>query len=252
VERALLQNVLYVDDEPHIREIVEMALSLSGNLSVQTCDSGGRALALMHERRPDLVLLDVMMPDMDGPATLARMRADAALASIPVVFMTAKAMPHEISGFLQIGAIGVIAKPFDPMRLADQVLEMWQRLAHAGDRTGGKAALRDRVAKLGLQFLRRTLGELVAIRECVHACIEGDVSAIAQLERITHRIHGTGLTFGFPGISQCAADLERLARAALRSPIGDPEMLEKLEAGARRLADEVEQTATAAGVTGQG
>ena len=132
MERALLQNVLYVDDEPHIREIVEMALSLSGDLSVQSCDSGSQALALMREQRPDLVLLDVMMPDMDGPATLAKMRADAALASIPVIFMTAKAMPHEVSGFLQIGAIGVIAKPFDPMRLADQVLQMWQRLAHAG------------------------------------------------------------------------------------------------------------------------
>ena len=116
----------------------------------------------------------------------------------------------------------------------------------------GKAALQERVAKLGQQFLRRTLGELVAIRECLDACIAGDVSAIAQLERITHRIHGTGLTFGFPGISQCAADLERLARAALRSPIGDLEMLQKLEAGARRLADEVEQTATAAGVSSQG
>jgi hypothetical protein len=120
------------------------------------------------------------------------------------------------------------------------------------DRTDRKAALQERVAKLGLQFLRRTLGDLVAIHECVHASIAGDVSAIAQLERITHRIHGTGLTFGFPGISQHAADLERLARAALRSPIGDPEMLEKLKAGARRLATEVEQTATAAGVSSQG
>ena len=71
MERALLQNILYVDDEPHIREIVEMALSLSGDLSVQTCDSGSQALALMRQQRPDLVLLDVMMPDMDGPATLA-------------------------------------------------------------------------------------------------------------------------------------------------------------------------------------
>jgi HPt (histidine-containing phosphotransfer) domain-containing protein len=120
------------------------------------------------------------------------------------------------------------------------------------DPTGGKAALQERVAKLGLKFLRRTLGELVTVRECVHACVAGDVSAIAQLERITHKIHGTGLTFGFPGISQRAAELERLAEAALRSPIGDPEMLERLEAGARRLAAEVEQTATAAGVSSQG
>lgn len=120
------------------------------------------------------------------------------------------------------------------------------------DRTGGKAALQERVAKLGLQFLRRTLGELVTIRECLDACIAGDVGAIAQLERVTHRIHGTGLTFGFPGISQYAADLERLAKAALRSPIGDPEMLERLEAGARRLADEVARAAKAAGVSSQG
>jgi CheY-like chemotaxis protein len=255
VERALLQSILYVDDEPHIREIVEMALSLSGDLSVRTCDSGGRALALMREQRPDLVLLDVMMPDTDGPATLARMRSEAALASIPVVFMTAKAMPHEVSGFLQIGAIGVIAKPFDPMRLADQVLEMWERLAHSGwrrpdDLTGGKAALQERVASLGLRFLRRTLGELVTIRECLEACVAGDVGAIAQLERITHKIHGTGTTFGFERISRYAADLERLAKAALPGPIRDPEVLESLEAGARHLADEVERAAQAAGVSG--
>jgi HPt (histidine-containing phosphotransfer) domain-containing protein len=75
------------------------------------------------------------------------------------------------------------------------------------------------------------------------------VGAIAQLERLTHRIHGTGLTFGFPAISQYAADLERLARAALRSPIGDSEMLESLAAGARHLADEVTRTAKAAGVS---
>jgi HPt (histidine-containing phosphotransfer) domain-containing protein len=117
------------------------------------------------------------------------------------------------------------------------------------DRTGGKAALQARVAELGLRFLRRTLGELVTIRECLEGCVAGDVAAIAQLERITHRIHGTGLTFGFPGISQYAADLERLAKAALRSPIGDPEMLVSLEAGARRLTDEVARAAKAAGVS---
>ena len=122
----------------------------------------------------------------------------------------------------------------------------------ADERTGGKAALQERVAKLGLQFLRRTLGELVTIRECLDACIAGDVGAIAQLERVTHRIHGAGLTFGFPGISQYAADLERLAKAALRSPIGDPEILERLEAGARRLADEVARAAKAADVSSQG
>ncbi|MDB6011558.1 MAG: hypothetical protein JWL65_3808 [Gammaproteobacteria bacterium] len=120
------------------------------------------------------------------------------------------------------------------------------------ERTGGKAALQERVAKLGVQFLRRTLGELVTIRACLHACVAGDVGAIAQLEWVTHRIHGTGTTFGFQRISQYAAHLERLAKAALPGPIRDPEVLESLEAAARQLADEVERTATAAGVSRKG
>jgi HPt (histidine-containing phosphotransfer) domain-containing protein len=119
------------------------------------------------------------------------------------------------------------------------------------DRTDGKAAMQERVAKLGLQFLRRTLGELVTIRECLDACAAGDVSAIAQLERVTHRIHGTGMTFGFERISEYAADLERLANAALPGPIQDPEVLKSLDAAARHLADEVERTAKAAGVSSE-
>jgi hypothetical protein len=120
------------------------------------------------------------------------------------------------------------------------------------DRTGGKAALQERVAKLGVQFLRRTLGELVTIRECLDACIAGDVGAIARLERMTHKIHGTGTTFGFERISQSAAHLERLAKAALPGPIRDPEVLKSLEAAAQHLGDEVARTAKAAGVSTQG
>ena len=78
------------------------------------------------------------------------------------------------------------------------------------------------------------------------------MGAIAQLERMAHRIHGTGTTFGFERISRYAADLERLAKAALPGPIRDPEVLESLEAAARQLADEVERTATAAGVSSKG
>jgi HPt (histidine-containing phosphotransfer) domain-containing protein len=114
---------------------------------------------------------------------------------------------------------------------------------------GGKPAPQERVVQLGRQFLLRTLDELATIRECLDAGAGGDVGAIAQLERITHRIHGTGLTFGFPGISQYAADLQRLAKAALRSLIGDAEMRERLEVGARHLADEVARAAKAAGVS---
>jgi len=123
-----LGSVLYVDDEPDIREVVELSLSLAADLAVRTCDSGERALELLAEEQSDLVLLDVMMPGLDGPATVARMRADPLLARIPVVFMTAKALPQEIERFLALGAVAVIPKPFDPMKLAGQVAAIWEGL----------------------------------------------------------------------------------------------------------------------------
>jgi CheY-like chemotaxis protein len=120
-----LTSVLYVDDEPDIREVVEMALNLVSGIAVKTCGSGTEALQLMPILLPDLVLLDVMMPGLDGPATLARMRSDPALNRIPVVFMTAKALPQEVDRFMSLGAVGVISKPFDPMQLATRVQEIW-------------------------------------------------------------------------------------------------------------------------------
>jgi len=121
---------MYVDDEPDIREVVLMALGLADNLDVHSCDSGEQALQLLPQIKPDLVLLDVMMPGTDGPSTLQRMRADPALATIPVIFMTAKAMPQEVARFRELGAVAVIAKPFDPMQLAKQVLSIWEGIGN--------------------------------------------------------------------------------------------------------------------------
>jgi CheY-like chemotaxis protein len=125
MDRAQLQTVLYADDEPDIREIVQLSLSLV-DLTVHLCDSGERALELLPAIRPDLVLLDVMMPGTDGPTTLQRMRADPQCAHIPVIFVTAKAMPQEVARFREMGAIAVIAKPFDPMTLGQQIVAIWE------------------------------------------------------------------------------------------------------------------------------
>jgi DNA-binding response OmpR family regulator len=121
VNAPALKHVLYVDDDADIREIVHMSLSLDGELAVHVSDGGERALTQMRAERPDLVMLDVMMPGMDGPSVLARMRADADLAHIPVIFMTAKTNPAEVTRFRDLSAIGVIAKAFDPMALGSQV-----------------------------------------------------------------------------------------------------------------------------------
>jgi len=120
-----LKTVLYVDDDPDIREIVEMALGLDGEIRVLTSDGGERALLKMRVEQPDLVVLDVMMPGMDGPTLLTRMRADPDLADIPVIFMTAKSNAQDTQRLRQLSAIGVIDKPFDPMALGGQVKALW-------------------------------------------------------------------------------------------------------------------------------
>jgi two-component system, OmpR family, response regulator len=113
-------RVLYVDDDADIREIAAMSLALDSSFNVLTCASGQEALATAAAWQPHLILLDVMMPGMDGPETLARLKADQQTAAIPVVFITARTQAYEVERFLSLGAIGVIAKPFDPIELAAQ------------------------------------------------------------------------------------------------------------------------------------
>ena len=120
------KRVVCVDDDEDILQIASLALSLNQEISVETCESGEAALALLPRVLPEFIILDVMMPGLDGPATLARIRANPLLARIPVAFMTAMAMPREVERFMALGAVGVIPKPFDPMRLAGQVAELWR------------------------------------------------------------------------------------------------------------------------------
>src|SRR5262245_55061913 len=107
MKRARLRTIMYVDDEPDIREVGTLSLELTEGLQVHTCESGEQALRMVPQLKPDLVLLDVMMPVMDGPATLQRLRAQQSLAELPVIFMTAKAMPQEVARFLELGAVAV-------------------------------------------------------------------------------------------------------------------------------------------------
>src|SRR5271165_4796223 len=122
------QSVLYVDDDPDICEVVHSSLRLLSGFEVRTAESGERAIKLAAELQPDLILMDVMMPGLDGPSTLKRMRASAALAEIPVIFLTAKVLPAEVAHFLNLGAIGVIRKPFDPLRLGSELFTLWKKV----------------------------------------------------------------------------------------------------------------------------
>ncbi|HEX8214228.1 MAG TPA: response regulator [Allosphingosinicella sp.] len=114
-------RILYVDDEADIRDIAAMSLELDPDFEVRTASSGTEALVFAAEWKPHLILLDVMMPVMDGPTTFARLGEQPETMGIPVVFITARTQAQEVEGFKALGAKGVIAKPFDPINLAATV-----------------------------------------------------------------------------------------------------------------------------------
>jgi CheY-like chemotaxis protein len=123
-----LRRILFVEDDPDIQVVASLALESVGGLSVLVCGSGPEALSRFPEFRPDLVLLDVMMPGMDGPTMLAALRRLPDGAATPVVFLTARVQRYEIARYRELGAADVIAKPFDPMTLADTVQSIWRSL----------------------------------------------------------------------------------------------------------------------------
>ena len=122
-----LMRVLYVEDEPDIQMVARLALEALGGFTVEICSSGDEALRRAPEFQPHLILLDVMMPGMDGPGTLKMLRALPQFTATPVIFMTAKAQPGEVAGYMELGAVDVIPKPFDPMKLSSQVQAIWER-----------------------------------------------------------------------------------------------------------------------------
>lgn len=115
------RRVLLVDDEPDIREIARLSLENVGGWQVRTAASGVEAVEMTRTERFDAVLLDVMMPDLDGPATLVRLREEGLIEGTPVIFLTAKVQAADRRQLDALGAAGTIGKPFDPMRLSDEV-----------------------------------------------------------------------------------------------------------------------------------
>ncbi|WP_421683116.1 response regulator [Stutzerimonas urumqiensis] len=124
---AELKRILHIEDDVSIQAVTKLALEVVGGYQVLSCDSGRQALEQVGAFAPDFILLDVMMPGMDGPETLARLRERPALADTPVAFMTAKVQSAEIEYLRGLGALDVIIKPFDPMRLAHQIQAIWDR-----------------------------------------------------------------------------------------------------------------------------
>ena len=127
METGSLQKIMMIEDDPDIQAVARLALETLGSFTVEACSRGQEALETAPVFGPDLILLDVMMPGMDGPTTLQRLRALPQTATVPVVFMTAKVMPHEIDHYKTLGALDVIRKPFDPMTLSATLTSIWNQ-----------------------------------------------------------------------------------------------------------------------------
>ena len=141
---ATLNRILYVEDEPDIQTIARIALETVGGFTVEICSSGGEeamdecwmeaiesadneALEKVDGFAPDLILLDVMMPDMDGPTTMHALRSQTSASETPIIFITAKVQTQEVESYKALGAIDVIAKPFDPMTLSSKIQDIWSK-----------------------------------------------------------------------------------------------------------------------------
>jgi CheY-like chemotaxis protein/HPt (histidine-containing phosphotransfer) domain-containing protein len=219
-------RILVVEDEADVRKVVELALSRDPELDVRTCASGREGLAEAAAWSPDLILLDVMMPGMDGPTTLARLRDDPATAATPVVFLTARARPAELAHFVSLGARGAIAKPFVPSALRAAIKSHLQDAAGApGPQRDPGARAADAAAAAGiaeplmseaelraeradyLERLQATVARLTALR----AALRGDPTSPALLDdlrTVAHRTAGSAGLYGFDEVSATAARLE--------------------------------------------
>jgi CheY-like chemotaxis protein len=238
---------LYVDDDADICEIVRASLSLISGIDVRTAASGVQAIDLAYEYRPDLILMDVMMPGLDGPSTLKRIRSSALVSSIPVIFLTAKVMPAELQHYQQLGALGVIGKPFDPMTLGEQ-LEAVCGAAHAKPADASPpvadSLVAASVAELSVDFIARTRIDALQLRVLTDQLVRGSHEGLRQLEELAHTIHGTAAICGFQQLSAAGGAIERLAlQIAAASAPGLP-----AEAGLlSRLREAVDGLIAAAG-----
>jgi CheY-like chemotaxis protein len=210
-------RILQVDDEPDIRRVVELALAGDEAFTLRGCGSGEEAIAIALEWAPDLILCDVMMPVMDGPATLARLKENPKTADIPVVFVTARARARELEGFKSLGARGVITKPFSTKTLRDSLRSQLAVPAETQSEPGGTTTARATTRATATAVLAKECDafrerlrfdriELERLSEKTQTSLTADL--VEELQSFAHKLAGVASFFGFEGVSQAASALE--------------------------------------------
>ena len=215
-------HVLVADDDADIRNVVAWSLERDPFFVVRGCASGGEALATAVEWRPDLTLLDVRMPGMDGPTVLNRLRADRHTAAIPVVFVTACSETHEYASLKALGAASVIRKPFDPNELATEL----RRFVPV---EGALAAARE-------NFLLRLDADAFALSLCREWLSDYAPKAVLmQIGEIAHALAGAAGIYGFAGISCESSALSDAAENWLAGRAGGVDVEQALDRLLQRI-----------------
>lgn len=197
-----LKRILLVEDDPDIQEVTVLLLSHIEKFEVQACGSAAEGLRVAPDFDPDLILLDVMMPGLDGQGALAAFREMKETADTPVIFMTARVRPGEMLEYRQLGCLGVIPKPFDPDTLAATIREMWDRYQNASSNSARREdlkALRSVYAAELPERLRLIEGAAARLRDS-----GWDRETAASLYEMTHRLAGSAAIYGFPAVSTAA------------------------------------------------
>jgi CheY-like chemotaxis protein len=222
-----LRHILLVEDDPDIQEVT--TLLLAEDFDVKACSSAIEALEIAQTFDPDLILLDFMMPGLDGEEAFAEFRQIPITASTPVIFMTARVQPGEISEYRDLGSLGVIPKPFDPDTLVQTIQGMWDR---------HQEARLDQSRRADLAALRRVYA--ADLPERLQA-IEGfaevlksrgwDKDTVGLLYDSAHRLAGSAAIYGFSEVSATALRLCTFVTQQGADGRGDPQSLVKLAAG---------------------
>jgi two-component system, OmpR family, response regulator len=188
-------RILHVDDDPLMRDVVELALNFESEFVVMSCADSEEALVAVPGWEPDLIILDVKLPGMDGPAVLARLRENPDTAKIPVIFITARCPPAERERLMALGAVAVIAKPFYPVKFAETVR---------------RHMLTIKLASAGYNFAQRLRGDAVKLasyRDRLRN--DADASFVPdEFQSLVHKLAGAAGVFDFQTVSTKAASLE--------------------------------------------
>ena len=214
-----LKRLLVVEDDRDIVNLVSLVLGDVGGYTIKACRSAREAVEAAPSFRPDLILLDVMMPGEDGVAALTRLRRLDATRETPCVFMTAMARPADLARYEGLGCLGVIPKPFDPRTLAPTLESLWGRHAEP-PRKSGRVDFEE-LRRAYVEELPGRIGAMQAAAEAI-ATRGWDRDAVESLYRETHRLAGSSGLYRMARLSRTASTLEEIVKDLLSSPTWPP------------------------------